>query len=85
MTGLTNNAKACIALIEERDAFGQAHYPAGMDRTDLSPEQWMQHAVEEMADQMNYIMKLKHDLPALLAKAYQRGFADGRRGPPRIT
>jgi tRNA(Ile)-lysidine synthase TilS/MesJ len=44
-----------------------------MDRTDLKPGEWIQHAVEEHGDALNYLLKLKRDLRAIVSMAYRRG------------
>jgi hypothetical protein len=39
-----------------------AKYGTTVDRDDLTPEQWCQHAIEEMLDGAAYLMRLKETL-----------------------
>jgi polyhydroxyalkanoate synthesis regulator phasin len=48
-----------VAMLRERHAAGLAKYRTTVDRTDLTPTQWAQHAIEEMLDGANYLMRLK--------------------------
>lgn len=47
------------AMLDERHAAGLAKYRTTVDRDDLTPTQWAQHAIEEMLDGANYLMRLK--------------------------
>lgn len=64
----TNDKPVCdvtahlIDLLRTRDEAGRAKYGATLDRTDLTPEQWIQHAVEELLDGAGYLLALKRDL-----------------------
>jgi len=42
----------------DRAAFGRIKYGVTMDRTDLSRDQWFQHAYEESIDLANYLKRL---------------------------
>jgi hypothetical protein len=53
-----------IAMLRQRDAAGLAKYGTTLDRTDLTPEQWMQHAIEELLDAAGYLQALKRTLEA---------------------
>lgn len=54
-----------IALLRERHDAGLKKYGVTVDRTDLTPEQWAQHAIEEMLDGAAYLMRLKDDIARL--------------------
>jgi len=47
------------AMLDERHERGLAKYKVTVDRTDLTPTQWCQHAIEEMLDGANYLVRLK--------------------------
>jgi hypothetical protein len=46
----------------QRSAVGRAKYGTDLDRTDLSPLDWIQHAQEEHMDAILYLEKLKRVL-----------------------
>lgn len=87
------------SLLDERHAAGLAKYGVTVDRDDLTPEQWCQHAIEEGLDGVAYLMRLKDTLGHLRARLLwledyvRRGYvieADGqwihaRRGIMRIV
>jgi len=54
-----------IELLRERHEAGLKNYGVTVDRTDLTPEQWAQHAIEEMLDGAAYLMRLKDDITVL--------------------
>lgn len=47
-----------VAKIRERREKGRAKYNATMDRTDLSPRDWLIHAQEEAMDLAVYLERL---------------------------
>ncbi|MCC6480980.1 MAG: hypothetical protein IT554_01030 [Sphingomonadaceae bacterium] len=49
-------------MLEARSAVGLAKYGIGLDRTDLAPEEWAQHLLEELLDAAGYVLRLKHEL-----------------------
>ncbi len=51
-----------VELLLERDKHGQRKYGTSLDRKDLTPEEWCQHALEESLDHAGYLMALKRDL-----------------------
>ena len=51
-----------IELIETRADKGFQTYGVTMDRDDLTPEQWIDHAIEEALDLAIYLMKIKTTL-----------------------
>ena len=51
-----------INLIETRADKGFQTYGVTMDRDDLTPTEWMQHAIEEALDLAIYLMKIKSEL-----------------------
>lgn len=48
-----------VDLLRSRAKVGKDKYGVTMDRQDLTPEQWCQHAIEELLDGAQYLMKLK--------------------------
>lgn len=53
----------CAQIRARRDA-GRAKYKTTMERTDLTPLQWLQHAQEEALDLAIYLEKLRRELQA---------------------
>jgi len=51
-----------ISAIRERRERGRRKYGTTMERDDLSPLQWAQHAQEEAMDLAIYLQRLKRDL-----------------------
>ena len=51
-----------INIIETRSDKGFQTYGVTMDRDDLTPEQWIDHAIEEALDLAIYLMKIKTTL-----------------------
>jgi len=45
-----------------RASFGKQKYNNTMDRTDLSVDEWLQHAIEEHMDAILYLNKLRQEL-----------------------
>lgn len=54
-----------IAMIRERHAAGLAKYGVTVDRKDLTPEQWLQHSIEERIDDLKYMMRAAQEIAAL--------------------
>ena len=54
--------KKIINLIETRADKGFQTYGVTMDRDDLTPEQWIDHAIEEALDLAIYLTKIKTTL-----------------------
>jgi hypothetical protein len=64
--------QSLIRLLIERDRAGRAKYGVTLDRTDLSPEDWIQHTMEELLDAAGYLAALKRtatNRQALLSRA----------------
>jgi hypothetical protein len=55
----TSTTERLVGLIRDRHAKGLAKYGTTLDRGDLSPDQWAQHAIEEALDLAGYLMRLK--------------------------
>lgn len=53
------------AMLKERSKTGFANYKKTMDRDDLKPSEWAQHALEESMDKCKYLLKLKRELEAI--------------------
>ena len=51
--------QAVIRKFQERSDVGQKKYGTTLDRTDLKPLDWIQHAQEELMDGILYLEKLK--------------------------
>lgn len=62
--------EANVELLRSRSKFGMDKYGANLERTDLTPAQWAQHAIEEALDFANYLQVLKERLqnPDVIAK-----------------
>ena len=56
--------RAC-KLIQGRANVGQVKYGVSIDRDDLTASQWVQHALEEMLDGAQYLIRLKDEMEAL--------------------
>lgn len=50
------------ALLDARHEAGLAKYGTTVDRADLTPGQWAQHAIEELLDGAAYLMRLKEEM-----------------------
>lgn len=67
--------QAVIRKFQERSELGQKKYGVTLDRTDLKPLDWIQHAQEELMDGILYLERLKKDLTL--------GDCQGATSPPR--
>ena len=56
--------QAVIRKFQERSEVGQKKYGVTLDRTDLKPLDWIQHAQEELMDGILYLEKLKKEISA---------------------
>ena len=54
---------AVVKKFLDRAALGKAKYGVTLDRTDLKPHDWIQHAQEELMDGILYLEKLKTQIP----------------------
>lgn len=61
---MTTTEKLCVLLRDRHDA-GIKKYGVTLDRDDLTPEQWIQHAIEEQLDAAGYLMRLKDTITDL--------------------
>lgn len=50
---------AALKKFLDRSALGQKKYGTTLDREDLKPRDWIQHAQEELMDGILYLEKLK--------------------------
>jgi hypothetical protein len=55
--------QAVIKKFLERSELGKKKYGVTLDRTDLAPLDWIQHAQEELMDGILYLEKLKKMVP----------------------
>lgn len=60
-----NTTDKLIELLKQRHEAGLNKYGVTVDRTDLTPEQWAQHAIEELLDGAEYLMRLKDEIAKL--------------------
>ena len=51
--------QSIINKFQQRSELGQQKYGVTLDRTDLKPLDWIQHAQEELMDGILYLEKLK--------------------------
>jgi hypothetical protein len=56
--------KAVVEKFLQRSSVGVAKYGVTLDRTDLGPLDWINHAQEELMDGILYLEKLKQTLAA---------------------
>ena len=61
----SNTTEALVDLLRSRSAAGLAKYGTTLDRTDLTAEQWADHAIEEALDMAGYLMRLKQTMKAM--------------------
>ena len=54
-----NTEDAAVALIRQRGVIGRQTYGQTMDRSDLPPIQWARHFQEEMADGLQYGIRVE--------------------------
>jgi hypothetical protein len=54
--------QAVIRKFQERSDLGQKKYGVTLDRTDLKPLDWIQHAQEELMDGILYLERLKKEI-----------------------
>ena len=54
--------QAVIRKFQERSELGQKKYGVTLDRTDLKPLDWIQHAQEELMDGILYLERRKKDM-----------------------
>lgn len=59
---------AVINKFKARAAVGKEKYGTDLDRKDLKPTDWIQHAQEELMDGILYLEKLKQELSVTLPK-----------------
>ena len=62
-TPLDSVVLAVIEMFKSRAAFGKQKYGTDLDRQDLAPLDWIQHAQEELMDGILYLQKLKSCMP----------------------
>lgn len=51
-----------IKKFEQRSEIGQKKYGVTLERTDLKPIEWIEHAQEEAMDFILYLERLKQEL-----------------------
>jgi len=76
---MTHIEEQVIQLIKSRAWAGKYKYGVGMDRSDLSIFNWLQHLQEELTDAAIYVEKLKEMQRAAPAKQPGQAFAKGDR------
>lgn len=53
------------SMLRQREERGLAKYGVTVDRTDLTPAQWLQHSIEEQLDNLQYTMRLRDEIVVL--------------------
>ena len=61
----TTTVERACKLIQGRANVGQVKYGVSIDRDDLTASDWAQHALEEMLDGAQYLIRLKDEMEAL--------------------
>ena len=69
--------QAVVRKFLQRSELGQKKYGTTLDRTDLKPLDWIQHAQEEFMDGILYLEKLKQTFQPRVTE-----IIDDRRPPP---
>jgi hypothetical protein len=69
MTSSLDRLEQCDSIVQTvvdqfitRAEKGRVKYGTTLDRTDLTPTQWIQHSIEELSDMLLYLTKLKVEL-----------------------
>lgn len=57
-----STTETLCAMIRERASVGLKKYGVTVDRKDLTADQWIQHAIEEMLDGAAYLMRLREQM-----------------------
>ena len=65
----SETVQAAQRLLAEREAVGLRKYGTTVDRTDLSPEQWLQHLIEELGDGLLYALRARDTHRQRIAEA----------------
>lgn len=61
----SNTTQSLVELLLQRDQAGQRKYGTSLDRADLAPEDWAQHAIEEALDLAGYLSRFGQTVQAL--------------------
>ena len=59
---ISQTTHALCDELKERDRMGYGKYGTTVDRDDLKPSEWCQHAIEEQMDNLKYLKRLKDKL-----------------------
>jgi hypothetical protein len=62
MSDPKGTTESIVDMLRSRSAAGLDKYGVSIDRTDLTTEQWIQHAIEEMLDGAQYLYRIKQEL-----------------------
>lgn len=57
-----NTTERIVDMLRSRSEVGLKKYGVSIDRDDLNLEQWIQHAIEEMLDGAQYLMRIKDNI-----------------------
>jgi hypothetical protein len=68
MSTPSNTTQILVDRLILRDAMGKSKYGTSLDRSDLGPEEWTQHALEELLDGAGYLVRLGQTIAALRAE-----------------
>jgi hypothetical protein len=58
----SKTVQAAQRLLADRERVGLAKYGTTVDRTDLAPGDWLQHAIEETSDLLLYLIRLRETM-----------------------
>lgn len=51
-----------VTMLRHRHKAGLKKYGVTVDRKDLKPDEWIQHAIEELLDGAAYLMRLRDEI-----------------------
>ena len=61
---MSKTTEEAVQILRDRAEFGVRKYGTSMDRNDLTGADWCQHAIEEMLDGAQYLIRVKQDFEA---------------------
>ena len=76
---------AVVKSFLQRSEFGQKKYGTTLDRTDLKPLDWIQHAQEELMDGILYLERLKKEINRPSEGTHDQGTQPASTNPDQGT
>ena len=61
---MTSTTEIAVNMLRSRAEIGLEKYGTSIDRTDLEVDAWCQHAIEEMLDGAQYLLRVKKESQA---------------------